>query len=81
MSRPNIDWRVDAILRRRGAVGDRPTDDFNYVKAGLVDSLSLLRLVLELEAEFHIEFTNDEVAAPEFKTFGGLCSIIERKQS
>ena len=80
MIRTAIGPTVHMLLFRRG---DLPpsTNDFDYVKAGLIDSLSLLRFVLELEEEFHIELTNEEIASPEFRTFGGLCSLIERKTS
>jgi len=70
---------VRKVLFRRGDLPDTITYDFDFVKAGLIDSLSLLRFVLELEEEFNIELTNEDIVRPEFKTFGGLCSIIERK--
>ena len=81
MNNMYISGKVVDMLRRRGAKGALIAPDYNYVKAGLVDSLGLLRFVLELEEFFGIEFNNAEVASNEFKTLGGLCDLIERKRS
>jgi acyl carrier protein len=73
-----IDHNVTEALCRRGMA--RPAvADFNYVKAGIVDSLGLLGFVLELEEVFSITLTDDEIASPEFRTLGGLMNLIERK--
>lgn len=51
----------------------------NYVESGYVDSMGLLKFIAELEAEFEIEFTDDELEKQEFKVIGLLIDMVERK--
>jgi acyl carrier protein len=53
--------------------------NFDYIRAGIVDSLGLLEWVLELEDEFKVELSDDDVASVEFRTVDGLTNLIERK--
>jgi acyl carrier protein len=53
----------------------------NYVEAGYIDSLALVKFIAEIEDEFNIIFTDDELADPSFRIVGDLIAIIERKQS
>jgi acyl carrier protein len=69
---------VATMLIRRGYKMPM-VNEFNYVKAGIVDSLGLLEFVLELEDAFSITLTDDEVATEEFQTIGGVVALIERK--
>lgn len=54
-------------------------DEFNYVESGYIDSIGIIQFIAELESEFSIEFTDDEISSPEFKTVGGIIKIIEKK--
>lgn len=63
-----------------GVPFDTP-DDFNYRKAGKVDSLGVVRLVLTLESHYCIVFSEKEISRDDFSTVGGLASIIEGKLS
>jgi len=54
-------------------------DALDWRAAGLVDSLGLVRLVIELERQHDIVFTDAEIESEEFCTIGGLTTIIERK--
>ena len=44
-----------------------------------MDSLGLLRFIGELEDEFSIEFTDDELFSSSFRVVGELISMIEEK--
>lgn len=54
-------------------------DTFNYVDTGYVDSMGIIKFVVELEKEFDIEITDDDIMNSEFKIIGGLVKIIESK--
>lgn len=54
-------------------------DEFNYIDTGYVDSMGLLKFVVELEQEFDIQICDDDIMLPEFKTIGGLANMIELK--
>ena len=44
-----------------------------------MDSLGLLQFIVELEAEFDIVFTEEELASPDFRKVGALIRLIEEK--
>lgn len=58
---------------------DDDIDTINYVESGYIDSLAMLKFVVELEDKFGIEFSDDELSLPDFKVVGGLIKIIESK--
>lgn len=51
----------------------------NFYKQGLVDSVDLIKFVLELEEEFNIDFSTEDMVDSNFKTIGGLCDMIMQK--
>ena len=54
-------------------------DSFNYVANGFVDSLGLVQFVIEIEDEFGIEFSDEDLENPDFKIIGKLTEMIEKK--
>lgn len=54
-------------------------DAINYVENGYIDSLALIKFVVELEDEFKIEFSDSELSSPAFKSVGGLIKLVEGK--
>lgn len=55
-------------------------DEFNYIDTGYVDSMGILKFVVDLEQEFDVQISDDDIMLPEFKTIGGLVKIIEEKR-
>lgn len=58
---------------------DLAADDFNFLTSGYIDSLSLFEFIVNLEEKFDINFSDEEISAPEFETVGGLTQMIQRK--
>ncbi|WP_127015404.1 acyl carrier protein [Anoxybacter fermentans] len=54
-------------------------ETLNYVESGYIDSLGIIKFIVEIEDEFGIEFSDEEIADPSFKTVGGLIKLVERK--
>ncbi len=77
--RERIRVTIQPLLLKRSADPAMLTDDFDYVAAGLVDSLSLLRFVLELESTLQVNISNEDILDPRFRTVGGLIDILETK--
>ncbi len=63
--------RIDLPADRSVALAVRYTDH------GYLDSMGVLNAVLAFEAEFDISFTDEQMAAPEFETIGGLIAMIQ----
>ncbi|GAB2182499.1 hypothetical protein DLREEDagrD3_27220 [Denitratisoma sp. agr-D3] len=51
--------------------------ELDYRRAGYVDSIGIMKFVLEIEAEFDIEISEAEIESPAFSTIGGLVRIID----
>ena len=58
---------------------DQPLDTFDYIQSGHVDSIAIIRFVVDLEREFDIEIVEADLISPEFRTVGGLIALIGRK--
>jgi acyl carrier protein len=68
---------VVSLIEENGKLpSDVQLDTFNYVESGYVDSIGLIKFVVEIEEEFNIELTEDDLAHQDFKTIGGLVNII-----
>ena len=49
-----------------------------YLDAGLVDSMGIIDMVLEIEKHFEIHFSPEDLQSMEFRTVGGLIGIIKK---
>jgi acyl carrier protein len=59
-----------------------PNDDIdtiNYLESGYIDSLSMIKFVIELEDKFSIKFTDEELSSPDFQIVGGLIHLVKSK--
>ncbi len=73
------EYVLDALQREYSFKEGVDIDKINYVEEGYMDSLGLLRFIGELEDEFSIEFTDDELFSSSFRVVGELISLIEEK--
>ncbi|TBW56651.1 hypothetical protein EZI54_08335 [Marinobacter halodurans] len=86
-SRKDPEFRAEVVgtiagaLEKRGPLpqeGD--LEDYEYLSAGHVDSLSLLGFIAELEEHFDIEFEDEDFEREAFQTVGGLADLIREKR-
>ena len=54
-------------------------DSIDYLQQGFVDSFGLMRFVFELEEAFKVEISPDDMAAPSFRSVGGVIQTIMSK--
>lgn len=54
-------------------------DGFNYIDAGYVDSIGMIKFVLSIEKQYGVELSEAEMLTPEFRTVGGLVAMIAEK--
>ncbi len=73
------EYVLDALQREYSFKEGVDIDKINYVEEGYMDSLGLFRFIGELEDEFSIEFTDDELFSSSFKIVGELITMIEEK--
>lgn len=80
MSEEIKEFIIKYISKKGKLPKDVNLDEFNYIDTGYIDSMGLLKFIVELEQEFDVEISDDDIMLIEFKTIGGLVSIIESKR-
>lgn len=76
----NVSDFIIGILQKKYTIDKNINiETLNYVESGYVDSLGIIQFVVEIEDEFGIEFSDDELADPSFKIAGELIKLVERK--
>ena len=53
-------------------------DVFNYIDSGHIDSIGIVKFVLEIESHFAVEISESDMESAEFRTVGGVVAIIQR---
>jgi acyl carrier protein len=52
---------------------------FDYIDAGYVDSMGIIKFVMDIESEFDIVITDEELNSYNFRTVDGVIALIEGK--
>ena len=48
-----------------------------YLDSGVIDSLGIVEMIMELEGKYEIFFTDDHLQSYEFQTIGGVIKLVE----
>ncbi len=67
--------RVERVLRDALAV-ELPSPDTDVLAAGLLDSLTLVQLVVEIETEFGVEIPLDDFDPDQFRTAESIARFV-----
>lgn len=71
---------VLSALQEKYSIDDTVNlDTLNYIEEGYVDSFGIFQFVSDLEEEFSIEFSDEEIMSEDFRVVGKLISIVENK--
>ncbi|GIO12303.1 hypothetical protein J19TS2_18580 [Cohnella xylanilytica] len=71
---------VLGLLQKKSTIDDSvDLDTFDYMENGYVDSLGVIQFVFDMEEEFGIAFTDEELASSSFRIVGELVKLIEKK--
>lgn len=79
MDNPVLQFIV-ALVAKKGRLpegADLPA--FNFVDSGHIDSLAIIKFVLDIEMRFDIALSEEDMLDPRFRTIGGLAAIVESK--
>jgi len=83
-SSPEIESSLrDYITREAGGKGDLPKIEgtTRLIDSGILDSLSVLRVVIFIEERFGIKVSADEVIPANFETLGAMVEFVRRKRA
>lgn len=70
---------VLALLEKKARLPKEFDDASDFIKMGIVDSVGIIKFILELESGFDIEITEEDIESDDFRTVRGLVSVIDRK--
>lgn len=70
---------VKTIEKKSRLPANQDIDQFNYIDSGHIDSIGVIKFILDLENEFGIDIAAEDMESEEFRTIGGLASLIERR--
>ncbi len=74
---------IVSLLEKRGPLqgnSDQEIRDYRYLDAGHVDSLNIMQFILEIEESFDISLSAEDTQSDEFRTVGGIITLVERKR-
>ena len=73
------EYILDTLQREYSFKEGVDVDSINFIEEGYMDSLGLIQFIAELEDEFQIEFTDEEMNSSHFRVVGELIALVEKK--
>ncbi len=70
MDRDYIENRMKDIIERNGLFISDDTEELEF------DSIQFITIVIDIEEEFHIEFTEDNLRIDKTLTLGDFCDVV-----
>ena len=80
----NTEAIIERFIVEELLVGDsraQITSDTSLISSGVIDSLSLIRLINFIEEHFRVTIEDEEVIPDNFETINALHSLIAGKQN
>lgn len=75
---------LERVQKKARLPAEVDLDSFDFLEAGYIDSISIMKFLLEIEATFDIAISDEEMESKGFTTVNGLaalvCDKIARKQ-
>ncbi|MFC1745705.1 phosphopantetheine-binding protein [Candidatus Riflebacteria bacterium] len=72
--------RLKNVLTRIDSGLSTQDNDSSLLDSGIIDSLSILKLVNEIEEEFNIEIDENDLEIENFETLNKIAELIERQK-
>ncbi len=77
----NIKERVSEILVRVRKESESHLDSYSLISDGILDSLDIMNLIIELEEKFDIEIDPEDVLSENFESVDAMVALIEKCRS
>lgn len=73
------EYILNALQREYTFKSGVDVETIDFVEEGYLNSLAIIQFVVELEDEFNIEFSEEELNDPDFRVVGKLVELVEKK--
>jgi len=70
---------VRELLEKKSRLPKGFDDTTDFIQTGIMDSIGIIKFILELESRFDIEITDTDIESDEFRSIQGLVAMIHRK--
>lgn len=67
------------LLEKKAKLPQSFNEHTDYIKSGVVDSMGIIKFMLEIEAQYDIEITEEDMESPSFRTLDGIVLLIQNK--
>ena len=65
---------------QRNHILPKEVDSVDLLAEGYIDSMAIIRLVIELESVFDVRIDEEDIASGAFKTIEGIVTLVEQRQ-
>jgi acyl carrier protein len=72
---------VLALLEKKSRLPKGFDDASDFIKTGIVDSVGIIKFILEIESRFDIDIAETDIESDEFRSVRGLVAMIDRKMT
>ena len=69
---------IDELEKKQSIPKNINIDEYRFLDEGHIDSLGSMKFIIAIEDKFSIELSQEDIVSDEFRTVGGLISIIEK---
>ncbi len=77
----NMKERVSAVLVQVNKKAELHLDSTSLVSSGILDSLDIMSLIMDLEREFEIEIDPEDVLSENFESVSAITALVEKCRS
>ena len=77
----NMKERVSAVLVQVNKKVELHLDSTSLVSSGILDSLDIMSLIMDLEREFEIEIDPEDVLSENFESVSAITALVEKCRS
>lgn len=70
---------IEELEKKQALPANININEYRFLDEGHIDSLASMTFILRIEDEFNVELTQEDMISEEFRTVGGLSSIINEK--
>jgi acyl carrier protein len=73
------DFIVYLLEKKQGIPKSQDVSNYRFMESGHIDSLGVMRFILQIEDKFGIEISDEDMVSQQFQTVGGLSELIAYK--
>lgn len=74
-----LEFVISLIQKKSRLPKDCDLESFDYIESGYVDSMELIKFIVDIESEFDVSISETDMERSSFRTIGGLVNIIYQK--